>query len=358
VADTKIEWATKAWNPVTGCTPVHAGCDNCYAKRIAGRHLPGHGFDDRDFSVVRCHPERLMEPLHWRKPERVFVGSMGDLFHKDVPFEFIDRVFAVMALCSQHTFIVLTKRPERMREYMDLRTTELEGNFFNAPMAKAVCRASHEAGHSLPGNASLELLNNDECWRSDPENIKRTPGWPLLNVILGVSVCDQDTADKFIPILLETPAARRAVSIEPMLGPVDLTYFLPLQYEAGIAGPEVCGRLPGLDWVIVGGETGPGARPMHPDWARSLRDQCEAAGVPFFFKQWGEWAVKPRRGDLPAKPTFVCAGDVLLTRDGKIESYESCDGVGDHAVMQRVGKKAAGCLIDGREWKQFPEAHQ
>ncbi|MDH4249360.1 MAG: phage Gp37/Gp68 family protein [Deltaproteobacteria bacterium] len=227
---TTIEWATDVWNPVTGCTKVSAGCLHCYAEGVAGRF-----WGERQFADVRCHPERLNAPLRRRKPARVFVNSMSDLFHPDVPKEFINQVFAVMSMASQHTFMILTKRPERMLGY---------------------------------------VMN------------------PPRNVWLGVSIEDQNTADQRIPILLSTPAAVRFVSVEPMLGPVDLYPRLgwliggpgislgPIFGEADGSGP-----FPDLDWVILGGESGPGARPMDPEWARSVRDQCAAGPVPFFFKQ-------------------------------------------------------------------------
>ena len=225
---TDIEWTDETWNPVTGCTKVSPGCDHCYAERVTERfHGPG------SFERVVLHPDRLDKPLRWRKPRKVFVNSMSDLFHEQVPDTFIGLVWQVMAETPQHTYQILTKRHARMRSFLN-----------------------------------------------------RWPD-PLPNVWLGVSVEDQKWADIRIPALLDTPAAVRFLSCEPLLGAVSLTRWLHGGF--GVAGPW-----PDLDWVIVGGESGPGARPMRPDWARSLRDECEAADVPFLFKQWG--GIRPKAG--------------------------------------------------------------
>lgn len=263
--DGGIAWCDRTWNPVTGCTKVSAGCKHCYAelmaKRTFGRlydvvhdgYKEGGGkvYRTRRFTDVQCHPDRLDAPLRWRKPSRVFVNSMSDLFHEAVPDEFIDRMFAVMALAPQHTFQVLTKRPARMRAY-------------------------------LRGAA-----NDLRRWASAAVNVTQSPcaghledsTYPLPNVWLGVSVEDQATADARIPLLLQTPAAVRFVSYEPALGPVALHEWLthddPLERDAV------------LDWVIGGGESGPKARPCDVAWIRSVVQQCKAAGVPVFVKQLG-----------------------------------------------------------------------
>jgi protein gp37 len=242
---TRIEWSDRVWNPVTGCTPVSAGCEHCYARRMANRLRGRFGYPADDPFRVTVHPERFDEPLRWRKPARVFVCSMGDMFHDDVPSKTIVEVFDVMAhaghatyglrhLSITHTFMVLTKRPDRMM-------AELSSWWVPAP-----------------------------------------------NVWLGVSVEDQRAADERIPLLLRTPAAVRFVSVEPMLGPVDLvascggpTGGAPLTWVAGAPDGD------GIRWVICGGETGPRARPIQTAWVRSLRDQCQSAGVPFFLKSMG-----------------------------------------------------------------------
>lgn len=291
---TGIEWTDATWNPVTGCSKVSQGCKHCYAEREWPRMtklVPSYA--GRDFTDVRTHADRLDQPLRWKKPRMIFVNSMSDLFHPDVPFEFLDSVFATMELAPQHIFQVLTKRPERMRDYM------------------------------------LEIRKH----RS-----------PLQNVWLGVSVEDQATADERIPLLLDTPAAVRWISAEPLLGPVRLSGLFGLITDDedvridALNGTFITSRYQEeptplgarIDWVVVGGESGPNARPMHPQWARDLRDQCAQAGVPFLFKQWGEWGPNWYNDD---------AGQ-------KIEGSE---------WMDRMGKKAAGRLLDGIQHDGYPE---
>lgn len=260
---TKIEWCDETWNIAMGCTPVSTGCNNCFArtmiKRFAGR--PGW---PKSPGEVTLFPERLEQPFKWRKPRRVFVNSMSDLFHQDVPLIFIAKMFSVMAANSEHTFQILTKRPVRMKEwfiwYDNLRCSP----------------------HDYHAQLRIEIGN-----------------LPLPNVWLGVSVEDQETADERIPILLETPAAKRFVSYEPALGPIKVLQDCQVCKGRGWFdnGPldqfkcENCndvGQLIGLDLVICGAETGPGARPMDINWARYVRDQCKAAKVPFFFKRDSE----------------------------------------------------------------------
>lgn len=225
----------EVWNPVTGCTKVSQGCKNCYAERIASRF-----WGERKFSDVVCHEDRLTDPFRWKKPRRVFVNSMSDLFHEDVPKQFIVKVFNMMFKTKQHTYMVLTKRPERMMEFL-IDQTILDG--------------------------------------------KPVPGWNLgENIWLGVSVENQETADKRIPLLLQTPAAVRFVSVEPMLGPISLHGWDGQLMRDYIGGNGSEKRGP-LDWVICGCESGPGARPFSEDWARRLKDQCVEADVPFFYKQ-------------------------------------------------------------------------
>jgi protein gp37 len=248
MADTKIEWCDRVWNPVTGCS---MGCEFCYARRMHNRHLPGHKSDGVPFKKSVLHHDRLAAPFRWRKPQSVFVCSMGDLWGSQVPFDFIDRVMAVISLCPQHTFIDLTKQPGRRMEYM-LQTK---------------------------GRRVVTTLPNRDAFAA---TWTHSASWPLPNLIQGVSVTKQADADERIPILLRTPAAMRCVSVEPMLGPVNLSRWMPCPcYSSGNA---TANGMHGLDWVIAGGQTGPGAKPVHPDWMRSLRDRCATAGVPFFLK--------------------------------------------------------------------------
>jgi len=231
---TKIEWTDETWNPVTGCTKISPGCEHCYARRMAQRLAGRCGYPRDDPFRVILHEETLDKPLHWRKPRRVFVCSMGDLFHENVPDEYRMQVFNRCVAAPRHTFQILTKRPANALRY-------------------------YQGRPALP------------------------------NVWLGVSPEDQERADQRIPVLMECPAAVRFVSVEPMLGPVDLTPWLYRTREIELADDGAHIRrnriLPALDWVICGCETGPGARAMDPNWARSLRDQCVAAGVPFFLKR-------------------------------------------------------------------------
>lgn len=357
----KIEWTDQTWNPVTGCTRVSPGCDHCYITRTPPLRMLGRRWDgDGPGSTtgVWLHPERLGQPSRWKRPRRVFVNSLSDLFHPGVPDEFIADVFARMATTGRHTFQLLTKRPARMKALLT-----------SARFGAMVKESAGEAWIAATGE----------------------PMAPLENVWLGVSVEDQQRADQRIPLLLDTPAAVRFLSCEPLLGPVDLWAWLDPWNRAlahskanpsHILGPygdtiehvdcDSCGfdsqRQCGFDWVIVGGESGPGARPMHPDWARSLRDQCTAAGVAYFFKQWGEWTPiygLPRDRDIVVLPDphhaanrrdeagsperhTLWSADLHGSAPGEVTRF-------GQQIMRRVGKKAAGRELDGRTWDEFPE---
>jgi protein gp37 len=259
--------------------------------------------------------DRLTLPLHWKRPRKIFVNSQSDLFHEDVSFEVIDRAFAVMALCPQHTFQILTKRPDRMLEYL-----KNEDDRVNAIEARA---GEFGACHC-----------NIACTRER---------WPLPNVWLGTSVENQKAVDLRIPDLIVVPAAVRFLSCEPLLGGLDVAKWLvPDEVDCGGYDPafKKC-----LDWIIAGGESGPLARPMHPDWVRGLRDQCVAAGVPFFFKQWGEWAEFVANGGR-------IDGTEWLTIDGKILVGDS--EADTDALVGRIGKARAGRMLDGCEWNEMP----
>jgi len=262
-ANSKIEWTDASWNPAMGCTPISEGCTNCYARAMMKRYAGRKGWPEHP-GTVTLFPERLEQPLRWKKLRTVFVCSMSDLFHPEVPFNFITEVFDVMcdARSQKHIFQVLTKRPERISEWLNW------------------------VAEYWPGDSPFSI-----AW----EVLGHAP-----NVHLGVTAENQEAADKRIPLLLQTPAAVRFVSIEPMLEQVDLSFrclecnkyhhYYELYCTEGDCPTEDCEGgyyqlFEELDWVIVGGETGPNARPMNPDWARDIRDQCRAAGVPFFFKQ-------------------------------------------------------------------------
>jgi protein gp37 len=320
-----IEWTDITWNPTTGCEKVSRGCKHCYAetmtKRLAamgqekyqGILTPTGRFNGK----VRTHESELGKPFTWgKKPKMVFVNSMSDLFHEDVPFAFIDKVFAVMEATPQHTYQILTKRPDRMAEY------------FNSGRLQVKIMADYHRGGCLP------------------------------NVWLGTSVENQSAADERIPHLLKCPAAVRFLSCEPLVGAVNFRWAKWVDWDVERAAKGSIFHMDGLNnihWVIAGGESGHHATPMHPDWLRQLRDQCEAAGVAFFFKQWGEWspdgglfenvhfpeqritAVHPEKGNI---------GYRSEDRNGAVES----------AIMLKVGKHAAGRLLDGRTHDGFPQS--
>lgn len=322
---TSIEWTRgddgspgATWNPVTGCTKVSAGCDHCYAETFAERWrgTPGHYFEN-GFDV-QLRPDKLELPLRWTRPRRIFVNSMSDLFHDQVPDEYIARVFAVMALAPQHTFQVLTKRHARMRSLLSSdRWQEL---YQEAWM--------HEPGPDGDGDPYV------------------APSLPLSNVWLGVSAENQQWADIRIPALLDTPAAVRWVSAEPLLGPLDLRRFL----DRDDAKYDV----PALNWVVTGGESGRAARPAHPDWFRSIRDQCQAAGVAFLHKQNGEWVPESRclHGANAPAAFLSTNGTVRHLINGKPAAPPMSRG--QDITIRRVGKKAAGRLLDGREHNGYP----
>ena len=264
----RIEWTEATWNPVTGCTKVSPGCAHCYAEAIAARF--GRSFD------VILHPERLDQPLRWRRPRRVFVNSMSDLFHEQVPEGFIDQAFAVMGIADRHTFQVLTKRPRRMKSW----ACASWGDGYFEPHHDRGDRVASEATH----------------WMGMPPD-----QWPLSNVWLGVSVENQRWAER-VDTLLQTPAAVRFVSAEPLLGPLDLNLEFGYCPKHDFSGGSCLQRHhPGvrhLDWLIVGGESGPNARPMRIEWLESLVDQADEAGIPVFVKQ--DSGPRPgRQGRIP-----------------------------------------------------------
>jgi protein gp37 len=310
---------------------VSAGCDHCYIDRTPPFRMQGRRFDKPGgggTTGVRLHPERLEIPLHWRKPRRIFVNSLSDLFHDDVPDGFIGSVFDVMARTPRHTYQLLTKRPGRARSLL---------NRWADP-------------DRLVGStrAAASFRRYDAMW-SEPDR------WPLPNVWLGVSAEDQRWADIRVPLLLQTPAAVRWVSAEPLLGPLDLSPYMSgsehhgpwFSVEGGtlcscrapVDGNERC-TAPGLDWVVAGGESGRDARPMRPEWAAGLRDQCAEAGVPYFFKQWGD---------------VVWDADHLP--DDTVRAVDNRWNLGSQVPWPlRVGKKAAGRLLDGRTHDDYPAA--
>ncbi len=336
---TKIEWTDATANVVNGCTVVSPGCANCYAMKQAHRFPVRQGLTRQSPSgmtwtgEVRFSDSALQQVLRWKRPRRIFWNAHGDLFHPKVPRSWQDRCYAGMALTSQHTHQLLTKRSEARRDY--LNDPETPGRIY-----ELVCDMV------LEGEADVVLLAPGVDEHLAPQGTKVRLGlWPLPNVWEGTSVEDQQRADERIPVLLDTPAAVRWISAEPLLGPVELRHWL---HDSNCPwDPCICSepREVSLDWVVVGGESGPGARPMHPDWARSLRDQCLSNDVPFLFKQWGEWL--PLR-DYSGSGFWPTAGKgcCRLTVDG--------DQADAGYPLQRVGKRHAGRLLDGVQHDGYP----
>ena len=293
---TGIEWTDATWNCIYGCSRVSPGCENCYAESFSHRFSGQKGHRMEGLTVLRkkgpswtgkitLAPDRLNQPLRWTRPRMIFVNSLSDVFHKKVPFEFVAAMFGVMGLAQDHTFQILTKRHERMVE------------FYGWLEAEAKSRAGK------PVQACLWHLDDHNAQGADvtiPKELYQGEvalDWPLNNVWMGVSVEDQERCNERIPYLQQVPAAVRFLSMEPMVGEVD---YLDLR---------------GIHWVILGGESGPGSRPMNPDWVRYVRDRCNEEGVPFFMKQWGQ---------------------------------HDSDGV------KAKSKKTTGCAIDGVDHKEWP----
>ena len=365
----KIEWTDTSWNPIIGCSRVSKGCEHCYAETIAGRFGNGKPTVYSGLTqIVNGRPrwtgqiketKTLLDPLKWRpilqndgtaypsselagkppyRPRRIFVNSMSDLFHENVTDEQRDKIFAVMALCPQHTFQVLTKRPQRMLEYL------VTGSM--ARVREAMIGFQAQRIHQ----------------QQTEEPVLGWSGLPMPNVMLGVSVENQPTADERIPLLLETPAAIRFISAEPLLGPLDIRSWIGLEcrhqdsYAEPDTGATVCRKCEDqalLDWVICGGESGPRARPMHPAWARKVRDDCKNSVTPFFFKQWGEFA--PIESPIENPQSNVRGQCRLVQMDGTHFDRIFLEDIPPGAQwMERQGKHTAGALLDGREWREFP----
>lgn len=383
----KIEWTDASWNPIRGCSRESDGCKNCYAEVQAlriqrlerGRGVAeGKGAYDGLIGrfgqwngTIRLVPEKLDEPLHWRRPRRIFVNSMSDLFHEQVPFEFVAAVFGVMAAASWHTFQVLTKRPARALEFFRWIDAHPERKDFDTERLTAAHPNDDWRVYFLLQKAA-ELLGT----AGEGQRVEAKGQWPLPNVWMGVSVEDQAAADKRISLLTNIPAAVRWISAEPLLEQVNLNLAMCLDCHAWVTpklvnndkdyGCPVCNHIvtrcsssnrPGrfhekrsIDWVVAGGESGDDARPMHAAWARSLRDQCAAAGVSFLFKQWGAWS--------PTEP--VAGGDLGAEMRSDVVRIVKPFGENDghfrrgDSLMRRLSKKAAGRLLDGALHDQYP----
>jgi protein gp37 len=387
---TKIEWTDATWNPITGCSVVSPGCTHCYAMKLAGTrlaHHPSRAGLTRDTKAgpvwtgeVRLNEQWLTQPLKWKRPRKIFVCAHGDLFHESVPDEWRYLVIAAMGMTydtatvdhqnvitarrQRHIYQVLTKRPDIQRGFMTaLHDATQAGDILSHPLSVAAQKVSKLAGHPFWMNAPFTV------WRWVMEGC---PGlW------LGVSAEDQKRANERIPDLLATPAAVRWVSAEPLLGPINFqririapdhhTIIDALDGYAIASTPTQPGRpaRTALDWIVAGGESGADARPMHPDWARAIRDQCDSAGVPFFFKQNGEWIGADewlrhltRAGEGPVYDLHYDPARALnfdqaahLARSCGFDFEQHSDG----STTIRVGKRRAGRLLDGRTHDGMPE---
>lgn len=348
MGDTTISWTEKTWNPTIGCTRISPGCKHCYAFTLHDmRHaayLKGHQVPRqyaKPFGELQLMEERLEQPLHWTKPSMIFVDSMSDLFHHDVPFEFIDRVFVTMAAAHWHTFQVLTKRSCRLMAYCSNPETPerlariLENEF------------TRYNGISLAMQLRRDIPLDGEC------SIKRR--WPLPNVWLGVSVENQIATVRLDDLVL-TPAAVRFVSAEPLLGPLNLRSWLVSKkgffkdVDALEAGGKTYPKKAGLDWVISGGESGRFAdniRPSHPSWFQDLQADCAKLGIPYHFKQWGSWAPRGLRA-FTGNPEMI-----WLRESGELGQ----DRPDDRATQMVWGtKEANGRSLFGATYSEFPAA--
>lgn len=348
MSPSKIQWTEETWNPLAGCDPISSGCKNCYAatmaKRLgamaeadiaAGRDPGGkrkyigtaerRGGVDVFNGLVVLDPKSLDEPQSWKRPRTIFVNSMSDLFHKRVPDEYIDQVFAVMYECQWHTFQILTKRADRLPAYLNScdRILRIAG----AAWRRLEARAPEKAAVLRPQDVAADIAAM----------------WPLKNVWLGVSIENQKRAEQRVMPLLTADAAVRFVSCEPLLSSIYLR-LLPwkdcaIDAMTGDAFDRVRDRkvaeINKLDWVIAGGETGP--RPCHPDDVRGLRDQCQATGTKFFFKQWGTW-----------QPISTTDGRQILPLPTM--RYDTAK----RTCFLRAQKHNKHRLLDGREWNEMP----
>lgn len=390
---TGIEWTDATWNPIRArnpangkvgwhCSHVTAACTNCYAEKLNVNTFFGNGLEYKPGNLKKIHvyldTKALYQPLRWRRGRKIFPLSMTDLFADFVTDEMIDQILAVCALTPRHTYQFLTKRPERMRAYMlekwqgtpALRLEFPGGDHIDSPAGGETGREEqvHEAAGEIVDQLNLANTERDELWTADGSLKILQFKWPLPNVWFGTSIGDQADADKFVPELLQTPAAKRFVSAEPLLGHIHLGYLgwpsgetrrrdgfnalIGMRYENG----EMAEQLPKLDWVICGGETGIAARPTHPDWARSLRDQCGAANIPFFFKQWGEWAPGENSSRAQTKTERVARltdsgwdfSELTVTQSQHTHIYDEPD-------LYRLGRREAGRRLDGEYHDAFPE---
>ena len=338
--ETKLEWADSTWNIITGCSKESIGCLNCYALRDWDRLSKQEGsvYFGRKFTDIQFHGERLDQPLRWQRPRKIFVNSMSDLFHHHVPDHVIDKIFAIMYLTKRHTFQILTKRAERMCKYMS---------------APDLQRRVHD-----------EIINIHSQFPKMLERTYEVRKWPLSNVWLGVSIENQEAADNRMTWIANTNAAVKWISAEPLIGSIDFRF--PHKIWGGDRCDHCCtgmrecddpdhydrvvcpycrgtGYAKIVDWVVVGGESGPNSRPSHPKWMMSAVKQCVDADIPVLFKQWGEWGPDPQDG----------VEKCVVHYNGNIGGNVSEDD--DNYTMYLVGKKNSGRLLGTTLYDEYPE---
>lgn len=371
--NTSIEWADHTFNPWIGCTKVSPGCANCYAEAMDSR-FHGNKHWGKGAPRRRTSEANWKQPLRWNDEAgvegwqrsfsvghrpRVFCASMADWLDDEIPAEWRVDLFQLVAATENLDWLLLTKRPENFRRLAHEALAWLNAHLFVSQGQQWIIQDNPNFLHC---SGVLEKSPED-CWEyvdARKEALGMLAAWlisdaddmedvPPCNVWIGVTAEDQARADERIPALLEIPAKVRFLSCEPLLGPVDFQ-LVPGFNKAGSAGVEITRNL----WVICGGESGPKARPMHPDWARSLRDQCAAAGVPFFFKQWGDWI--PVRQPSPKELTAGASRELIVPHRGEVTTGLLSYDPDTSWVMHKVGKKAAGRLLDGVEHNNLPAA--
>lgn len=350
----KIEWThrpgtkSEVWNPTTGCDKISQGCKFCYAE-VMHKRLRGMGqkkYQHPFLGHLQMHDDELWKPIGWKKPRTIFVNSMSDLFHKDVSDAFLDKVFAVMVICHEHTFQILTKRADRLYEYFSVGKAVLVERWANAIYEVGVTDKSED-----PDIA--------HCW---VHNMCEDQ-WPRPNIWIGVSAENQETLDLRAPFLVKVDAHVRFISYEPAIGPITLGWNAN---NIRVHPKHGCN----IHWLIAGGESGQKARPFHPNWFNDIRQQCQAMGIKFFFKQYGKWGTRwvNTRNDLPVfkmydsylrwtQKDWVKKGDVCVDVDGKI-----CNTGADMqkakypvAILQNLGKGESGNVLDGVQYLEYPE---
>lgn len=369
----KIEWTEKTWNPIVGCSLVSEGCTNCYAMKMAHRlaGIPAQAAAYGGLTRMREKggpvwtgkvnflEDRLFEPAMNKKPTMYFVNSMSDLFHESLHDEQIAMIFAVMALCPQHTFQVLTKRPQRAAEFLVAWYAQ-GGSRIDNCATWAIRRRPElflEMEKEMPTYEPLPHLSKVGWKRTDgifpsPAGTHMEANWaycgniPFDHIWMGVSVENQAAYDQRIEWIWKIPARTIFISFEPLLGPIRLEQASFPQHDGTGPGYIPSGAIWGFDWMIVGGESGPGARPMHPDWVKGLKDAADVAGIPLFFKQWGEY--------LPHCQADA-EGRTDELRTSALREFPSPHHPGKMNSYYKIGKAKAGHQLGSQTYRKFPQ---